>query len=120
MRKALIKAISDTSDIVRQRALIAALDLADPTIVSEVVKALKDNEDEVRITAAEVLAWYQQPSTIPNFLDRFEEGRNVSRAEAAAMAVLLYLAEKVGRGYGEKSWYNYIRERSRRNDILEC
>ncbi|MHA2600837.1 MAG: hypothetical protein AM324_001725 [Candidatus Thorarchaeota archaeon SMTZ1-83] len=36
------------------------------------------------------------------FLDRFEEGKNVSRAEAAAMAVLLYLAEKVGRGYGEK------------------
>jgi hypothetical protein len=36
------------------------------------------------------------------FLDRFDEGRNVSRAEAAAMAVLLYLAEKVGRGYGEK------------------
>jgi len=36
------------------------------------------------------------------FLNRFEEGSNVSRAEAAAMAVLLYLAEKVGRGYGEK------------------
>ncbi|MBD3406406.1 MAG: hypothetical protein GF411_09870 [Candidatus Lokiarchaeota archaeon] len=36
------------------------------------------------------------------FLDRFEEGSKVSRAEAAAMAVLLYLAEKVGRGYGEK------------------
>ncbi|MHA1481189.1 MAG: hypothetical protein ACTSQZ_07190, partial [Candidatus Thorarchaeota archaeon] len=36
------------------------------------------------------------------FLDRFDEGQNVSRAEAAAMAVLLYLAEKVGRGYGEK------------------
>jgi hypothetical protein len=36
------------------------------------------------------------------FLDRFEEGTNVSRAEAAAMALLLYLAEKVGRGYGEK------------------
>lgn len=36
------------------------------------------------------------------FLNRFEEGKNVSRAEAAAMAVLLYLAEKVGRGYGEK------------------
>ncbi|MGY5875747.1 MAG: hypothetical protein RTU30_08375 [Candidatus Thorarchaeota archaeon] len=36
------------------------------------------------------------------FLDRFKEGSNVSRAEAAAMAVLLYLAEKVGRGYGEK------------------
>ena len=39
---------------------------------------------------------------VQEFLDRFEEGRNVSRAEAAAMAVLLYLAEKVGRGYGEK------------------
>jgi hypothetical protein len=36
------------------------------------------------------------------FLDRFEEGSTVSRAEAAAMAILLYLAEKVGRGYGEK------------------
>ncbi len=36
------------------------------------------------------------------FLDRFEEGSMVSRAEAAAMAILLYLAEKVGRGYGEK------------------
>ena len=36
------------------------------------------------------------------FLDRFKEGSNVSRGEAAAMAVLLYLAEKVGRGYGEK------------------
>jgi hypothetical protein len=36
------------------------------------------------------------------FLDRFEEGTNVTRAEAAAMAVLLYLAEKVGRGFGEK------------------
>ena len=36
------------------------------------------------------------------FLDRFDEGQNVSIAEAAAMAVLLYLAEKVGRGYGEK------------------
>ena len=73
MRKALVKAISDTSDIVRQRALIAALDLADPTIVSDVVKALKDNEDEVRITAAEVLAWYQQPSTIPNFLEGLKD-----------------------------------------------
>ena len=36
------------------------------------------------------------------FLDRFEDGSMVSRAEAAAMAILLYLAEKVGRGYGEK------------------
>ncbi|MEM2142836.1 MAG: VWA domain-containing protein [Candidatus Thorarchaeota archaeon] len=39
---------------------------------------------------------------LSSFLDRFEEGGQVSRAEAAAMAVLLYLAEKVGRGYGEK------------------
>ncbi len=39
---------------------------------------------------------------VQSFLNRFEDGKNVSRAEAAAMAVLLYLAEKVGRGYGEK------------------
>ncbi|MHA1770241.1 MAG: VWA domain-containing protein [Candidatus Thorarchaeota archaeon] len=39
---------------------------------------------------------------VHTFLNRFKEGTNVSRAEAAAMAVLLYLAEKVGRGYGEK------------------
>ncbi len=39
---------------------------------------------------------------VQEFLDRFKEGSRVSRAEAAAMAVLLYLAEKVGRGYGEK------------------
>ena len=39
---------------------------------------------------------------VQEFLDRFKEGTKVSRAEAAAMAVLLYLAEKVGRGYGEK------------------
>ncbi len=39
---------------------------------------------------------------IKEFLKRFKEDTKVSRAEAAAMAVLLYLAEKVGRGYGEK------------------
>ncbi len=39
---------------------------------------------------------------VQSFLNRFDEGARVSRAEAAAMAVLLYLAEKVGRGYGEK------------------
>ena len=40
VRTALVKAISDTSDIVRQRALIATMELADPTIVTDVVKAL--------------------------------------------------------------------------------
>ncbi len=39
---------------------------------------------------------------IKEFLRRFQEGKMVSRGEAAAMAVLLYLAEKVWRGYGEK------------------
>lgn len=39
---------------------------------------------------------------ISNFLSRFEEGEEVKRRHGAAFAALLYLAEKVGRGYGEK------------------
>lgn len=39
---------------------------------------------------------------ISNFLSRFEEGEEVKRRHGAAFASLLYLAEKVGRGYGEK------------------
>ncbi len=83
IRDALIKAISDTSDIVRQRALIATMDLADPTIVKDIVKALKDDEEEVRITAAEVLAWYQQPSTIPNFLEGLKDPSTWVRSHCA-------------------------------------
>ncbi len=67
-RKALVKAFSDASEIVRQRALFAALDMGDPSIVVDVIKALSDDEAEVRVVAAEVLAWYHQPRTIPELL----------------------------------------------------
>ncbi|MDF1537528.1 MAG: HEAT repeat domain-containing protein [Candidatus Thorarchaeota archaeon] len=83
VRNALVKAIKDTSDIVRQRALIATIDLADPTIVTDVVNSLKDDEEEVRITAAEVLAWYQQPSTIPNFLEGLKDSNTWVRSHCA-------------------------------------
>ncbi|MGQ9722521.1 MAG: VWA domain-containing protein [Candidatus Jordarchaeum sp.] len=39
---------------------------------------------------------------ISSFLSKFEEGDEVKRRHGAAFASLLYLAEKVGRGYGEK------------------
>ena len=68
VRKALVKAFTDASEIVRQRALFAALDMGDPSIVTDVVKALSDDEAEVRVVAAEVLAWYHQPRTIPQLL----------------------------------------------------
>ena len=64
-KEALIKAFSDTSDIVRERALIAAIDLADPEVVTDVSKALTDDVQDVRIAAAQALAFYQQPRTIP-------------------------------------------------------
>ncbi|MFW9953163.1 MAG: HEAT repeat domain-containing protein [Candidatus Thorarchaeota archaeon] len=83
VRQALVKAISDTSDIVRQRALIATLELADPTIVKDVVQALKDDEEEVRIAAAEVLAWYQQPSTIPTLVEGLKDPSTWVRSHCA-------------------------------------
>ncbi|MFW9769483.1 MAG: HEAT repeat domain-containing protein [Candidatus Thorarchaeota archaeon] len=64
-KTALIKAFSDTSDLVRERALIAAIDLADPEVVTEVSKALADDVQDVRIAAAQALAFYHQPRTIP-------------------------------------------------------
>ncbi|MGY5863952.1 MAG: HEAT repeat domain-containing protein [Candidatus Thorarchaeota archaeon] len=63
--KALIKAFSDTSDVVRERALIAAIDVADPEVVTDVSKALSDDVQDVRIAAAQALAFYHQPRTIP-------------------------------------------------------
>lgn len=64
-KTALIKAFSDTSDIVRERALIASIDLADPEVVTDVAKALDDDVTDVRIAAAQSLAFYHQPRTIP-------------------------------------------------------
>ncbi|MFB0561748.1 MAG: VWA domain-containing protein [Candidatus Lokiarchaeia archaeon] len=39
---------------------------------------------------------------LKEFLDQFKEGEKVKRASGAVFAALLYLVEKVGRGYGEK------------------
>ncbi|MFX1450514.1 MAG: VWA domain-containing protein [Promethearchaeota archaeon] len=39
---------------------------------------------------------------VRNFLAQFREGRNMPRRLGAAFAALLFLAEKVGRGFGEK------------------
>jgi hypothetical protein len=39
---------------------------------------------------------------LKEFLDQFKEGEKVKRVSGAVFAALLYLVEKVGRGYGEK------------------
>lgn len=83
VRKALVKALSDTSDIVRERALIATIELGDPTIVTDVVKALKDDDAEVRIAAAESLAYYQQPSTIPHLLEGLKDSNTWVKSHCA-------------------------------------
>ncbi|MHA1863666.1 MAG: HEAT repeat domain-containing protein [Candidatus Thorarchaeota archaeon] len=67
-KKALIKAFTDSSDIVRERALIAAIDVVDPTIVTDVIKVMDDDTTDVRVAAAQALAFYQQPRTVPNML----------------------------------------------------
>lgn len=82
-RKALVKSFSDTSEIVRERALLAAIDLADPTIVDEVVFALEDEESNVRIAAAQALAWYQQPKTIPHMLKGLKDENTWVRSHCA-------------------------------------
>ena len=61
-KKALIKAFTDSSDVVRERALIAAIDVADPMIVDDIVKVLEDDTTDVRIAAAQALAFYHQPT----------------------------------------------------------
>ena len=67
-KKALIKAFTDSSDIVRERALIAAIDAIDPTLVEDVIKIMEDTTVDVRIAAAQALAFYHQPKTIPDML----------------------------------------------------
>jgi hypothetical protein len=84
VKSTLVKALTDTSDIVRQRALIAAVELGDPTVVTDIAKALKDEDDEVRIAAAEALAYYQQPSTIPNLLEGLKDTNTWVRSHCAS------------------------------------
>ncbi len=84
VKNSLVKALTDTSDIVRQRALIAAIELGDPTIVVDIAKALEDEDDEVRIAAAEALAYYQQPSTIPSLLQGLKDTNTWVRSHCAS------------------------------------
>ena len=44
VKKALVSAFSDASDVVRERALLAAIDVGDPTIVTDIIKAMTDEE----------------------------------------------------------------------------
>lgn len=67
-KKALIKAFTDSSDIVRERALIAAIDVVDPSIVKDIIKVMEDTTTDVRIAAAQALAFYHQPRTVPDML----------------------------------------------------
>ena len=82
-KKALIKAFSDTSDIVRERALIAAIDVADPEVVTDVSKALSDDVQDVRIAAAQALAFYHQPRTIPTLFKGLQDESTWVRSHCA-------------------------------------
>jgi hypothetical protein len=84
VRKALVRAFSDASEIVRERALIAAIDLGDPAIVTDINRALSDDVDDVRIAAAQALAWYQQPRTIPELFRGLKDSNTWVRSHCAA------------------------------------
>ena len=82
-RKALIKAFSDPSDLVRERALIAVIELADPTIIADIVKALSDEVQDVRIAAAQALAFYHQPRTVPDLIKGLKDPSTWVRSHCA-------------------------------------
>jgi len=81
--KALIRAFTDSSDIVRERALIAAIDAADPSIVNEITKVMEDDVANVRIAAAQALAFYHQPRTIPTFFKGLKDTNTWVRSHCA-------------------------------------
>lgn len=83
-KAALVKAFSDSSDIVRKRALIASVDAADPTLVTDIVKALEDDVADVRIAAAQAIAFYSQPVTVPNMLQCLKDENTWVRSHCAA------------------------------------
>ena len=84
VKKALVKAFSDTSDIVRERALVAAVDVGDPTLVTEIIKALEDDVDDVRIACAQALAFYHQPRTVPALFKGLKDSNTWVRSHCAA------------------------------------
>ncbi|TFG14772.1 hypothetical protein EU537_02200 [Candidatus Thorarchaeota archaeon] len=84
-KKELVKAFSDPSEVVRERALIAAMDFASPEIVPEVEEVLSDDDAaEVRIAAAQALAWYQQPRSIPTLLRGLKDQNTWVKSHSAA------------------------------------
>jgi hypothetical protein len=83
MRTALVRAFSDPSEIVRERALIAAIDLGDPTVVKDIRTTLDDNSTDVRIAAAQALAWYRQPRTIPALIHGLKDSDTWVRSHCA-------------------------------------
>lgn len=82
--KALVKAFTDSSDVVRERALIAAIDAVNPTIVLDVVKVMEDDTTNVRIAAAQALAFYHQPKTIPDMIRGLKDTSPWVRSHCAA------------------------------------
>lgn len=83
-KKALIKAFTDSSDVVRERALIAAIDVVDPTIVVDIVKVMNDDTTDVRIAAAQALAFYHQPKTVPDMVKGLKDSSPWVRSHCAA------------------------------------
>lgn len=83
-KKALIKAFTDSSDIVRERALIAAIDVVDPTIVEDIIKVMEDTTVDVRVAAAQALAFYHQPRTVPDMLRGLKDTSPWVRSHCAA------------------------------------
>ncbi len=83
MRKALVRAFSDPSEIVRERALIAAIDLGDASIVTDIRAPLDDDNADVRVAAAQALAWYHQPRTIPALIHGLKDSNTWVRSHCA-------------------------------------
>lgn len=83
-KKELVKAFTDPSDIVRERALLASIDLADPEVITDVTKALSDDVADVRIAAAQALAFYHQPRTIPVMIKGLKDSNTWVRSHCAA------------------------------------
>jgi hypothetical protein len=82
--KALVRTFTDSSDIVRERALIAAVDAADPTVVNEITKSMDDDVANVRIAAAQALAFFHQPRTIPVLLKGLKDENPWVKSHCAA------------------------------------
>ncbi|NHJ13912.1 MAG: HEAT repeat domain-containing protein [Candidatus Thorarchaeota archaeon] len=84
VKKALVAAFSDSSDIVRERALMASIDVGDPTLVTDIVKSLDDDDDDVRIAGAQALAFYHQPRTVPYLMKGLKDENTWVRSHCAA------------------------------------